>query len=107
MFNDFRKMISVLLEEYRDSLDVKKRKKTDEQIFRAFVSSIVTQGRTGAEKILHKIEGDPKFKGWNPKYFSAESGKRLLKYYIGHQRKVDIIHKESKANFKFRFEKVD
>jgi len=96
MFDDFRKMISVLLEEYKDSLDVKKTKKTGDEVFRAFVSSIVTQGRTGVETTLQKIERDPKFKRWKPEYFSTESGKRLLRLYIGHQRKVDTIHKESK-----------
>lgn len=96
MLENFRKIISVLLKEYGGSLEVKRRKNTDEEIFRAFVSSVVTQGRTGVETTLQKIERDGRFKGWKPEYFSTEDGKKLLEDYIGHKRKVGVIHTESK-----------
>lgn len=95
MFCDFRKVVSVLLEEYKDYLEVKRRPR-NHTIFRTFVGSVVTQGRRGVETTLQKIETDSHFKGWMPKNFATKEGERLLKKYVGHRRKIDTICRQSK-----------
>lgn len=94
MAADFRNIVSVLMEKCKDTLDINK--KDDTGIFRAFVSSIVTQGRTGVETILQKVQEDKGFEDWKPEHFSTEQGKKLLKDHIGNSRKSNIIFEESK-----------
>lgn len=95
MFTDFREIVSVLLEEYKACLKVK-RKPGTQTIFRRFVSSVVTQGRKGVETTLRKIATDSGFEGWMPRNFATKEGKKLLKEYVGHQRKINLIYQQSR-----------
>lgn len=67
----------------------------ERNFFRSFVSQIIAQARQskGVETTLSKIEIELSKQGedWSHTFFASSHGKRLLKRYVGHNKKIEKI----------------